>query len=416
MVGCGRGANLDLGMRPADGPERRFALLMVFTAFYEQLAWAPILVLFATAAGSAAALAYAASAYSAANLVGNALFGLLVDRKGRIPTAAVGFLALAASALLHLAVRTPASLVGVRLLHGLAAAAVAPAVFASLAHGVPRERRGEAMARAGLLIAVASMFAPPVTGAIEGAIGLQGAVVTLAAGVALVGALAVRHAARQKAAGAAPGPAARASVAESSPAPAEAAAARLVDARVLALACSLGFAVMFCQNILFYAFPLKANALGLAPSMTGALLSAFALGAVIAFASPLSRLADRRGRKLPALLGLAVASGGFLSLGASERLAALALSLAAYGLGFGLLFPTVSALAADSAGEGRRGAAFGLLTAAFSAGSITGPLVAQGLNAVLAPFTVGGLLLALALTLSAAGLRGRKSEAQSARA
>src|SRR5690606_16820849 len=104
---------------------------------------------------------------------------------------------------------------------------------------------------------------------------------------------------------------------------------------------------------------------------------------------------------------------GFLSLGASGSVASLALSLAGYGLGFGLLFPTVSALAADSAGEGRRGFAFGLLTAAFSAGSITGPLVAQALSATLAPFTVGGLLLALALGLSGLGLRGRRVEAQS---
>ena len=156
---------------------------------------------------------------------------------------------------------------------------------------------------------------------------------------------------------------------------------------------------MFCQNILFYAFPLKARGLGLPAAATGGMLSAFAVGAAIAFLPPLSRLSDRAGRVVPIAAGLATAAAGFLTLSAVTTIPWMAAALFLYGLGFGLIFPSVSALSADAAGEGRRGLAFGMLTASFSAGAIAGPLVTQGLSAVATPFTVGGLLLLLTLAL-----------------
>lgn len=372
---------------------RPLALVMVWASFYEQLSWVPLLIVVATAVGDPAVLAFAASAYSVSNMVGNAAFGLMADRINRTRVAAAGFLAVAASTLAHLFVTSPSGLVGMRLIHGLAAASIAPAAFASLADGAPRGQRGEVMARAGLVIALASMMAPPINGALKDALGLPATLIILAACMALIGVTGLLRR---------PSPQQKEAV-ESVAATVEIEDEKVtfVHLRLLALSCAIGFAVMFCQNVLFYAFPLKTNALGMSAGRTGSLLIGFALGATIAFLPPLSRLSDRLGRRVPVMLGLVIASIGFAALAPVEAPTAMAGTLFIYGLGFGLVFPSISALNADAVGPARRGMAFGLLTAAFSAGSITGPLVTHAVSAVASPFTTSSLVLLLALGATA---------------
>ncbi len=390
--------------------------LLIWTAFYEQLAWAPILVDLAANAGDPEAVALAASAYSLANLGGNLLFGIASDRVGRLRVAGAGLLAMAATAFLHLLASTPDTLVGARFLHGLAAATVAPVALAGVSASAPGHRRGEAMARAGLLIALASMAAPPMTGRIADLVGVPTAVFVLMGGIFLTGVIVLAAARtgdvrwgpagwRPSAAAAsgdrtgpastAPGPGARGSLIERPD---------RFDPVLAIIATLVGFALMFGQNVLFYALPLKGHGLGLPAARIGALLSAFALGALIAFVPPLSRLSDRFGRRMPLLLGLGLTAAGLLGLAAGRTELQMALSLFLYGFGFGLTFPSVTALSADATGVGRRGAAYGLATAAFSAGAITGPLVARSLGEMLSPFAVAALAAAAGAAVVVAGM------------
>ena len=64
---------------------RQLPLLLVWTNSYERLTWTPILVLIAHELDAPHALAFAASAYSAANLVGNIVLGAASDRLGALP-------------------------------------------------------------------------------------------------------------------------------------------------------------------------------------------------------------------------------------------------------------------------------------------------------------------------------------------
>jgi MFS transporter, DHA1 family, multidrug resistance protein len=155
---------------------------------------------------------------------------------------------------------------------------------------------------------------------------------------------------------------------------------------------AVAFAIMFGQNVLFYAMPLRGNALGMSSAQVGGLLSTFAVGALVAFVPPLGRSADRWGRIPPLLAGMGLTSLGLFWLSAAVGAAQIGGALAVYGLGFGLAFPAVTALSGDAAGQGRRGFAFGLLTAAFSAGAIVGPLVTRGLDGMVSPFVVAGLV------------------------
>ncbi|HYF79221.1 MAG TPA: MFS transporter [Symbiobacteriaceae bacterium] len=360
--------------------QRWLSFLLVWSSFYEQLAWTPVLVLIAAGLGDPAITALAASAYSLANLVGNLVFGSLADRVARHRVAGAGLVGMAGTAMLHLFASSPMQLVGVRFLHGLAAAAVAPAALAGVTDGAPGHKRGEVMARVGLVIAFASMMAPPVTGRMARGWGVAPAVMLLGVCLAVVGVVALAFGG-QRVAGAAHRLAAVGAVGD----------ARLNPALAL-VGSAVAFAIMFGQNVLFYAMPLRGNALGMSSAQVGGLLSTFAVGALVAFVPPLGRSADRWGRIPPLLAGMGLTSLGLFWLSAAAGAPQIGGALAIYGLGFGLAFPAVTALSGDAAGQGRRGLAFGLLTAAFSAGAIVGPLVTRGLDGMVSPFVVAGLV------------------------
>lgn len=360
---------------------RTLAHVLVWTSFYDQLAWSPILAWLAVSFGAPEAVFWAATAYSAANLLGNVVFGMLADKVDRMAVAGAGLLAMVATGLAHLLPDSTAGLVGVRALHGLAIAGVAPAAMASVTDGLPRNQRGVAMARMGLVIAVASMLASAASGRLLTSLGAAASVYMLALLVGTVGVFTfvIRRWLE-------PPP-----VREASPARDEPAAGRVNMPGMLAAAL-VAYALMFLQNVLFAAYPLKGHELGLSSATVGMTLSAFGLGAVIAFVPPLSRASDRWGRHQPIFVGMALAGAGHLGLAHGTAPLAFAAWLFIYGLGFGLVFPAVSALNADAAGAARRGVAFGLLSAAFSLGSISGPPVTQALSGVASPFTVAGWL------------------------
>lgn len=379
--------------------QRRFPFLLVWTSFYEQLAWAPMLVVLAAGTGDATVVSLAAVAYSLANLFGNLLFGYLADKTSRYRVAGAGLAFMSLTALLHAAATTPQALVGARFLHGLAAAAVAPAALAAVVQGVSPDRKGERMARVGMVIALASMLSPMLNGRLATWLGVQHAVYLLAGFVALVAVLSIRTDAKDLP------PAATLpwqSQAEKQPVTA-------LDPALALAACVVAFAVMFIQNVLFYALPLKGANLGMGPGQVGPLLSAFAVGAMIAFAPPLSRLSDRWGRRLPILAGLLASAGAMAALASAEGAGVMAAALFAHGLGFGLVFPAVSALSGDAAGQARRGMAYGILTAAFSAGAIVGPLVTRSLTPLYDPFAVAAVVATTGAVLTAAGALYRPS-------
>ena len=125
---------------------------MIWTNSYERLTWTPILVLIALKIDSPAALAYSASAYSAANLVGNILFGTMSDRFGRYKIAGIALLGLMVTTLLHLQAWSALALVAVRFADGFFAAAVTPSSLAAASETAPAAGTGQVMARMGLMI------------------------------------------------------------------------------------------------------------------------------------------------------------------------------------------------------------------------------------------------------------------------
>lgn len=365
---------------------RQLPVLFIWTNSYERLTWTPILVLIAHQLDAPESLAFAASAYSAANLVGNLVLGAASDRLGAYRVAGVSLLLLALTTLLHVQPWSALAFVLIRAMHGFFASAVTPTSLSAATEGADPNSRGRIMARLGLVIALASVVASPFAGRLVDALQLTKTLQLQAAFLLLIGAVGlwaggVRLADKDRPAGE--------NLVEAQEERTE------FDPRITAFACAVGFAVMFGQNVLFYAFPLKATAAGLGPAAIGGMYGVFSLGSVIAFSPPFSKASDRFGRVKPIVVGSAISSAGMLLLALGTGLAAVGLmaaSLFIYGFGFGLVFPAVSAATADGAASGRRGAAFGLLTAVFSVGAIVSPLLGQALDPYLSPFTLAAIV------------------------
>lgn len=165
---------------------------------------------------------------------------------------------------------------------------------------------------------------------------------------------------------------------------------------------------------------LVVEALGQPAAWGGIALAVFAAGnaATLVFAGP---LADRRGRRPPVLVGLAVTGVATAGLGfVTSPPLFLGVSLIA-GLGSGLVNPPINAAVADVIGSGARG---GTVLAGFQMasdlGAIIGPVLAGGLAETVgfpAAFAVTGAVALVALgfwvvapeTLPAASTTGAES-------
>lgn len=105
----------------------------------------PVRVLYAQSRGASLAIISAmASAYLLSNFVAQYPSGWLADRFGRRRLLVVGLLVQAVLSLVYLPITDPTLFIALRVVEGLAAAAVLPSARAIIADTVPNEQRGEA--------------------------------------------------------------------------------------------------------------------------------------------------------------------------------------------------------------------------------------------------------------------------------
>ncbi|MGH2961021.1 MAG: MFS transporter [Solirubrobacterales bacterium] len=142
--------------------------------------------------------------------------------------------------------------------------------------------------------------------------------------------------------------------------------------------------------------------LGLSSSAIGLL---FALS--IAVDAPLApiggRWGDRRGRRAPAMAGLATLALSVALLAVLESTLGAALALALFGAGFSLSFSAAVPWLDEAFGEVQRGLGYGLLNLLYAAGYAIGPLIAGGLLEV-ASADLAYLLTAVLLGVGAAAM------------
>jgi MFS family permease len=146
--------------------------------------------------------------------------------------------------------------------------------------------------------------------------------------------------------------------------------------------------------------PLDMNArLGLSSATIG-LLFAASIGVDAVLAPVGGRWGDRRGRRGPAVVGLAVTALSTFLLALLPGVAGTAVALAVYGAGFSLAFSAAVPWLDEAFEDAERGLAYGVQNLLYAGGYAVGPLLG-GLLLELADADLAYLLTALALGVGA---------------
>jgi MFS family permease len=382
--------------------QSRFALLVVyavvFVSFFDNHSLLPLIAPYAKSLGASVALVgLIVGAYSAVNLLGNLGAGYWMDRVGRRTPLVAGLAIVGGALALYPFTTDPVALLALRVVHGLGAALMSPASLAYIGDTASPKTRGRAMALYGVAIGLTVLIGPPLAGAIRDRFGYASVFAMLSALMFLVVVPAYTVIGE--------------SLAQTT-ARANANPLRLLRNRRLGLAYSSAFCLMFSLGGLIVFLPLTGQELGLTSSRVGMLFASFALAAIIIQVLPFGRMSDRWGRERAMMLGLALIAIGLFLLAAMRQWETLLVAMFVYGVGFGFLFPAMTALIADETAPQTRGTASGIFTAVYSLGVTVGTSGAGALawlqyTAQIHPFQVGALIVVSGLAWVAINVRRR---------
>jgi MFS family permease len=161
------------------------------------------------------------------------------------------------------------------------------------------------------------------------------------------------------------------------------------------LLCLIGFSETFVWGLIITLLPVMASALGVPPGKIGWLFSSYFIFYIL-LQWPVGKWSDRQGRKKPIILGMSIYTVSVLILSQGGNLFHLLLVLAIAGAGLGVYSPSVRVAVADLTSEKRRGAGFGVFITTRMFGFFLGP----NLSGMMAdrfgqgfPFLVGAIFV-----------------------
>jgi multidrug resistance protein len=163
---------------------------------------------------------------------------------------------------------------------------------------------------------------------------------------------------------------------------------RLADIRLL---CWIGFAEAFVWGVIITILPVMGSKAGIPPGRIGWLFSAYFV-VYILLQGPVGRWSDRQGRKKPILLGLSIYTLAVLLLSQGGSLFYLMAVLAVAGAGLGIYSPSIRVAIADLSAKEVRGASLGFFFTTRMFGFFFGPNVSGILADRLGqgfPFVIG---------------------------
>jgi len=371
--------------------------VVTFLGFLDTHLLIPVMALYAAELGaSVGIIGLIIGLYSITNTPANILFGRLIDRVGyKLPLIA-GLIGDALSMFLYSLCRLPIHLALVRVFHGTSGGLVGPATMSITADYSDKARKGRTMSFYGMSLAAATLVGYGLSGILVSRLGYQAlfllGVVVLAIGAILSFSL-PSH--RQK----------NSIITETSLGEMTRKAKDLLSRRGLTAAyCSI-FAQYFTFGSVVTLLPLYMKCLGMEAFHVGMLLAIFAIMFII-IQLPSGTLSDKVGRLRPTAIGLGLGIVSLVLLPSLRVFPLLAAVMALYGIAYGMLFPSVSALVADHTTPEERGTATGMFHALITAGVAVGAPVMGwaggmvGIELGLA-LTSGIMVVALVIALTA---------------
>ncbi len=359
---------------------------IVFVSFLDYQSSLPIIAPYAKSLGASVALVgIIVGAYSALNLIGNLGAGYWIDRAGRKLPLMAGLVIVGIALLFYPFVRDPYALLGLRALHGLGASLISPASLAYIGDAAAAGARARAMALYGAAIGLTSMFAPPFAGLVRDRLGYGAVFMILSAMIFLVAVPTywlVGESLRRET---------RTVVS----------IGRLLRNRRLVLAYVSAFCLLFSLGTLIVFLPLIGQTMQVTSARVGMWFAGFGVAAVV-IQLVLGRLSDRVGREPVIVMGLGIVALALLVLPLTQDWETMISVMAVYGVGFGVLFPAMTALMADETDTASRGTASGIYTAVYSLGAAIGTGSAGALvwlqqNAQVHPFQVAAVMVTLGI-------------------
>jgi MFS family permease len=183
---------------------------------------------------------------------------------------------------------------------------------------------------------------------------------------------------------------------------------------------SVSYLAIFAQ---FFSFggvvallPLHVTSLGMEAVHVGMLLIIFSIMFIIV-QFPAGNISDKKGRLKPTASGLILIFIALVLIPFSNSFATLAIALAIYGTGYGILFPAISALLLDEATDEEYGKVTGLFHALITAGvavgaPVIGWIAAAGNLKIGLAMTPVAIVAALVLTLTRLNMKRNNYRSQ----
>lgn len=169
----------------------------------------------------------------------------------------------------------------------------------------------------------------------------------------------------------------------------------------MVLAYVSAFCLLFSLGTLIVFLPLIGQTMQVTSARVGMWFAGFGVAAVV-IQLVLGRLSDRVGREPVIVMGFAIITLALLVLPFTQDWETMISTMAVYGVGFGVLFPAMTALIADETDASSRGTASGIYTAVYSLGAAIGTGSAGALvwlqqNAQVHPFHVAAGVVLLGI-------------------
>jgi len=351
----------------------RVNLWITFVGFLDTHLLIPIMALYAAGLGARVGLVgLIVGLYSIANVLANIIFGRVIDRLGPRRPLMLGLIGDAAAMFLYSLCRLPVHLILVRIFHGITGGVIGPATMTITAAGTADHRGGRVMACYGMALAAATLVGYLVSATLSSRLGYN-FVFYFGALMLVSGVIAMRWLPRRPAVSPAPAQSFRVEVAQGM---------ALLKRKGLRGAYGAVFAQYFAFGGLVTLLPLYLYGLGMTSFHVGMMMGAFAI-VFIALQAPSGMLSDRRGRKLPAAVGLGLSIVALALLPTRQAFPALIAVMALYGASYALIFPSITAMVADATSVGERGRATGIFHALLTVGVAVGaPLMGRVAEAV----------------------------------
>jgi len=370
--------------------------VVTFLGFLDTHLLIPVMALYAsTLDASVGTIGFIIGLYSITNTPANILLGRLIDRVGYKFPLISGLIGDALSMFLYSVSHSPVHLALVRTLHGASGGLVGPATMSATADYSNKAKKGRAMSFYGMALATATLVGYGLSGFFASRLGYQ-ALFLLGAALLIVGVIMSTLL---------PGVNKQSNIPIKTLHGGELKKVKsLLQRRGLIVAyCSI-FAQYFSFGGMVTLLPLYVSSLGMEVFHVGMLLAAFAIMFII-IQFPSGTLSDKIGRLIPTTVGLSLGIISLVLLPSVTSFHLLAVALMLYGIAYGILFPSISALITDHTIPQERGLATGIFHALLTAGVAIGAPVMGWVGGMIGiklglVLSSGVMVLALAVALA----------------